>query len=356
MQFSFRKNLTFSFCLVLAFFSLAHDVHAQNDKPTFFFIRDLKEGSVGDDVKELQKLLNKDPETRIPGTGIGSYGQESTYFGKITKDAVVRFQNKYQTDVLRPVVLTQGTGNVGLWTRLKLNQILINAQIAQTPPQTDTTVSENDTETIISPETDVISSNPSVNTVNFLALTNSSKDLSLSSLSKYAGKAGSTITLSGTGFAKENTVRFGTQKIEKTPSLRGKDIKLTIPDSIKPGRYDISVTSGGKTSNSMPFMVTIPNAVAPVVTEIVPKEARFDQKIEVFGQNFTKTDNIVASHLGIIKNISSVDGKALSFSIPLPEYLKSSEIKDLNWPVRLYVINENGISKQNPASEFIINK
>ena len=48
-------------------------------------------------------------------------------------------------------------------------------------------------------------------------------------------------------------------------------------------------------------MVTVPNGIAPIVTQIEPKQAKFDQEIKVFGQNFTKTDNIISSHLGIIK-------------------------------------------------------
>ncbi len=361
MPHSFGKiTALFFVCVVFSFFVCITNATAQTNKPTFFFIRDLKEGSSGNDVLELQKLLNKDPDTRIGGTGIGSQGQESSYFGKITKDAVTRFQNKYSTDILRPAGLTQGTGNVGLWTRLKLNQILINAQIAQTPPYSDTEDFKDESEEVISPEIDVVTSKTAANKLNSFILTNNTKDLSLSSLSRYSGKAGSTITLAGTGFAKENTVRLGVQKIEKMASQSGREIKFTIPESTKPGRYDISVVSGGKTSNTMPFMVTVPNGIAPIVTQIEPKQAKFDQEIKVFGQNFTKTDNIISSHLGIIKNISSPDEKTLSFSIPLPKYMTDPQkwfgSKDnLYWPVTLYVINENGISKPGPASSFIIN-
>lgn len=340
------------FC-VLGFHSM---VQAAEVKPLFFFMRDLQEGATGDDVKELQKFLNKDPDTRLPGTGTGSQGQESTFFGKNTKESVIKFQNKYKNEVLRPVGLTSGTGKVGLWTRLKLNQILINAQISQTPSKEELKnleIEPDNEDFVVEPEV----STPNTTLNSFISPTqaSNSKELALTSLSRYYGKVGTVITLGGTGFAKENTVRIGSQKLEKVTSS-GTSIRFTIPESVNPGRYDISVVSSGKTSNAMPFMVTVPNAIPPIITKIEPKEVKFGQNITIFGENFTKTDNIVTTGLGVLRDIKSSDGKSLVFSIPLPDYLRNSDKTDLNWRTRAYVVNVNGISKTNPASELIINK
>ncbi|HLP43904.1 MAG TPA: IPT/TIG domain-containing protein [Candidatus Nanoarchaeia archaeon] len=349
------------FIVVLCVFGIHSFAQAAEVKPLFFFMRDLQEGVTGDDVKELQKFLNKDPDTRLPGTGIGSQGQESTFFGKNTKESVIKFQNKYKDEVLRPVGLTSGTGKVGLWTRLKLNQILINAQISQTPSKEQLKNLENEpsTEDLVVDE-QVSVSNTALNSLVSPPRASNSKDLALSSLSKYYGKPGAVITLGGTGFSKENTVRLGSQKYEKLTSS-GTSIRFTIPDSINPGKYEISVISGGKTSNALPFMVTAPNAVPPIVTKIEPREARFGQEIKIFGQNFTSTDNIVSSHLGIISDLSSMDGTTLSFSVPVPDYMTDptkwfGDKDNLYWPVRVYVINENGISKPSSAASFIINR
>lgn len=87
----------------------------------YTFNTNLSVGMNHPDVKELQKELNKRVETQVASTGPGSLGNETTYFGPLTKAAVIRYQNLFSGEILHPVGLYTGTGYVGKSTRDYLN-------------------------------------------------------------------------------------------------------------------------------------------------------------------------------------------------------------------------------------------
>jgi peptidoglycan hydrolase-like protein with peptidoglycan-binding domain len=83
----------------------------------YTFTRSLTIGSVGEDVRQLQKILNAEGFI-IAKTGPGSVGNESAYFGPATKAALIKYQNYYRTDL----GITAGTGYFGSATMKFVNR------------------------------------------------------------------------------------------------------------------------------------------------------------------------------------------------------------------------------------------
>lgn len=62
-----------------------------NNQSTYQFSRDLELGDEGEDVKQLQIYLNQNGFT-VANSGVGSAGNETTYFGPATQSALIAFQ------------------------------------------------------------------------------------------------------------------------------------------------------------------------------------------------------------------------------------------------------------------------
>lgn len=80
---------------------------------SYVFNADLKQGDRGTDVMNLQKVLNMDSRTQVASSGAGSPGNETSYFGGLTKSAVKNYQLIHG---LMP------DGVVGAATRAELNK------------------------------------------------------------------------------------------------------------------------------------------------------------------------------------------------------------------------------------------
>jgi len=90
--------------------------------------RDLKPGDKNDDVKLLQTWLKQDPTVYPQGIVSG-------LFANLTKQAVIRFQEKYAAEILAPQGYTKGTGIVDEYTRIKLNELYGNTGIIPPTPE-----------------------------------------------------------------------------------------------------------------------------------------------------------------------------------------------------------------------------
>ncbi|KPJ55296.1 hypothetical protein AMJ47_00245 [Parcubacteria bacterium DG_72] len=75
-------------------------------------------GMTSQQVNCLQQFL------KLQGSDIYPEGLVTSYFGSLTRSAVIRFQEKYSSEILFPLGLTSGTGYVGLLTRGKINELM----------------------------------------------------------------------------------------------------------------------------------------------------------------------------------------------------------------------------------------
>jgi peptidoglycan hydrolase-like protein with peptidoglycan-binding domain len=101
--------------------------------PTFSSTRTIRLGMTGADVLALQQILNSDPDTRVASTGVGSSGNETNYFGNLTRVALRKFQAKHGIASSGDEDST-GYGLVGPKTRAKLNELSGKSAVSTPPP------------------------------------------------------------------------------------------------------------------------------------------------------------------------------------------------------------------------------
>ena len=215
------------------------------------FYRSLKLGDTGGDVVVLQQILNRDPETRVTDSGPGSAGDETSYFGELTRQAVIRLQNKYQAEILTPVGLTSGTGYVGPSTLAKLSSLIIGSparlpvgevnpnptsslNIPPPPPLLvpEKTTESNKTKSTYSETERTASSLAGTTEPRMSALTK------IGSISPTSGRPGTRITIKGVGFSKEdNDVFAGFNFIKNVKSADGETIVVEVQDPFSGSEY-----------------------------------------------------------------------------------------------------------------------
>lgn len=207
------KNIKIIFVLAL-FFIANQPLAFAEDLSAVSFISDLKQGDSSPAVVALQKLLNKDPDTKVAESGVGSSGFETNYFGILTKNAVIRFQNKYKNDVLTPIGLSIGTGYVGAMTIAKLNNFL---KTANTYVPANNQISVNPI------------SQPVITSGNFNSASNVSNAPEIFSVSPSRVKNGDSVAVTGNNFMPVgNSVVLGDgpvlERFDNLPSFDGRTI------------------------------------------------------------------------------------------------------------------------------------
>lgn len=174
--------------------------------------RNLYFGLSGNDVLLLQKTLNLDTDTAVSVSGAGSIGNETTFFGKATENAVKRFQNKHKKEILgisgaiRDGVVDAGTKallqNIIALKNVSTSTVINNVLPTKTKPG-------------IAKET-----------------------LVLEKITPESGGFQPVVTLTGKGFSRtNNTVHTTYDVYENVPSVDGKTITLKLTSDKFPSGY-----------------------------------------------------------------------------------------------------------------------
>jgi peptidoglycan hydrolase-like protein with peptidoglycan-binding domain len=309
--------------------------------PVFSFQKNLKFGDSNQDVRQLQIVLNSDAGTRVSSSGIGSKGQESTYFGQLTQNAVMRFQAKYRKEVLEPYAIYSPTGFVGVATRAKLNQIISTKTIVSTASSSSASLSS------------VASLPPTISTSSVSGALSLSKEPlpRLYTLRPQQIKKGDTFTLVGAGFETENTIYIGGNTFSHVLSQDSSNISFTIPatSTIQNGTYEVWIenTKGMSKIPGQVVNLTITDnpQPTPTISSVLPATISGAETVTVIGTGFAPSGNDVISGFGTIKNLSS-NGTQISFS---PRSLISAEVisripAGMTIKVDFYVANTTGVS------------
>lgn len=180
------------------------------------FMTNLRQGDRSEDIRTLQRVLNASDETRLVDTGPGSPGQETDYFGALTLNAVVKFQEKFADAILTPIQLTQGTGFVGPMTRKKLNEAAVVAGITTGGQEAGSSSSSAGSSGLSSTGSSSGSSGSST-----------AVKPKIITISPSSGLNGTDITITGEGFTStDNTIRSTLITTNNLSSKDGKTIEF----------------------------------------------------------------------------------------------------------------------------------
>lgn len=232
----------------------------------YFFSNNLYFGIQSSDVMLLQQILNNDSDTIVSIAGAGSKGNETNYFGQKTKDAVIKFQNKYAKDILIPAGLSIGNGFVGPLTRQKLNAIL----------------SEQSLLNIGGTKASVTGSNTSSQVTKTPVITKITPDIL---------NDGGVLTIYGSGFTDKNTVILSIEQPNKYSNIKSSNGGTVITLNINTMLGESLIGSLKKSFEK------IPSDLRGVAIEKILKGIRKDN-----GQNESTNRTILISTIVSIKN------------------------------------------------------
>ena len=112
--------------------------------------------------------------------------------------------------------------------------------------------------------------------------------VSLTALSVYEGRPGREVTLFGENFSmtlEKNTVKFGdTEAVPVSVNEAGTELRVTVPEGLAVGDYEVSVTVGDETTASLTFQINEPDVLSVQALSIYVGQV--GDQVVLRGENF----------------------------------------------------------------------
>lgn len=312
--------------VAVSFFAVAHVASAQTytgaSSSCVSLSRDLsrgmKDAGTGGEVSMLQRFL---VSQNYPGGGTWMI---TGNFGPATEQAVKNFQSQrglVQTGIV-DAQTRSALSTCGSW-----NQPTYQSYPTYAPGTTYGTApysyGYNNTYNY--------NLNPYYSYQNPYSYTNTYTAPTISSVEPNATQQGTMVTIRGSGFDMWNTqVKIGGFSVPANVQNQS-TATFVVPASLSAGLYQVSVSSSGGSSQSLPMTVlaayVYPN-VSPcsygacgnessvTLSSMVPVGGSTGSSVTVYGTGFSRKGNTVHFGAGVVTNIMSFDGASLSFTVP----------------------------------------
>ncbi|MEV8064335.1 IPT/TIG domain-containing protein [Streptomyces antimycoticus] len=119
------------------------------------------------------------------------------------------------------------------------------------------------------------------------------------------------MTITGTGLSRVIRVNFDTRPVTPT-SVTSTTVTCMIPE-LPAGQYNVSVTDGSLTSNSLPFYYIGPPKVTSVTPNTGPLTAT---SLSVFGENLITTTSVAFGDAGVATDVVIASNTTLTVVTP----------------------------------------